>query len=63
MHEETVDVQARKDIAVLQIQNVNLQAGLDKINKTLDHIFTALLVTIAGAAGTAVFNLAFHIGK
>jgi len=63
MTDELVDTQARKDIAILQIQNINMQAGLDKISKTLDHIFTAFLVTIAGAAGTAVFNLAFHIGK
>jgi hypothetical protein len=50
---EVVDAQARQDIAVIK-------SGLERIDRTLNQIFTAILVAMAGAAGAQVWGALTH---
>ena len=52
---EVIDYQARQDIAVIQ-------SGLADIKSILNHILTALVVGMAGAAGASAWNVLFHTG-
>lgn len=58
---QTMDIQARRDIAVLQIQQVTTQNTLEKIDTTLNRILLTLLTGVGGAAGAALWTFAFHL--
>lgn len=50
---EIVDIQARQDIAVIK-------SSLDKIDRTLNNIFVALVTGLGGAAGASAWNWLSH---